>query len=67
MLLFTCEGFELVLQIKHLLAQGCQVHSESRADSKLLNGSADLKDLVCDGLLGWTWTQYTLIIIFNIV
>lgn len=53
----TCEGFELVLQIKRLLAQRRQVHSERRADGKLLNGPADLENLVCHILLGWSWMQ----------
>lgn len=57
MLSFTCEGFELVFQIKRLFAQSCQIHSQSGADGKLLNGPADLKDLVCDSLLGWAWMQ----------
>lgn len=54
---FTCEGFELVLQIKRLSAQGCQIHLQSRAYGKLLDGPADLKDLVRDSLLGRTWRQ----------
>ncbi len=57
MLHFTCEGFELVLQIKRLFAQGCQIHLQSGADGKLLNGPADLKDLVCDSLHGWAWMR----------
>lgn len=53
----TCEGFELVLQIKRLFAQGRQIHVQSGADGELLYGPADLKDLVCDSLLGWAWMQ----------
>lgn len=51
---FTGEGFELVLQIERLPSQGCQIHSKSGADGELLDGSADLKDLACDSLLGWS-------------
>ena len=54
MLHFTSKWFELVLQIKHLFPEGGQIQSESGADGELLDGSAELKDLVCDGLLSWT-------------
>lgn len=53
----TCEGFELVLQIKRLFAERFQIHMQSGANGKLLNGSAELVDLACDLLLGWTWKQ----------
>lgn len=51
---FTREGLELVLQIKCLSPQGCQIHMQSRADGKLFNTPANLKDLVRDSLLGRT-------------
>lgn len=57
----TREGFELVLQIKCLPPQGGQIHTQSRADGKLFNTPADLKDLVCDGLLGRTCVRQRLI------
>lgn len=55
LLLFTCKGFELILEIKCLFANCCQIYLESGADGKLLNGSADLKDLICSSLLCWTY------------
>lgn len=58
MLCITCEGFELVLQIKCLFPQRCQIHLQSGADGELLNGPADLKDLACDTVLGWAWVHH---------
>lgn len=54
---FTCERFELVFQIKHLFSLRGQIHMQSWTDGELLNGPADLKDLVCDSLLGGAWMQ----------
>lgn len=55
--LVTCKGFELVLQIKRLFAERFQIHTQSGANGKLLDCSAELVDLACDLLLGWTWKE----------
>ena len=57
LLWFTCEGFELVLQVKLLSPQGAQVHPETGADGELFQGSADLVDLVGHCLLSGPYTQ----------
>ena len=51
----TCEGFKLVLQVKHLFARGSQVYTEFWAHGVLLYGSTDQGYFVSDCLLGLGW------------